>query len=95
MERNRKDVFLRQSIFECFALRGVAPVRLAKHPSGQVVGRGEGTELRNALTGLDSEDTSIVVSGSLARDEFAKGSDIDWSLPMDGSADPKHHDFPR
>jgi predicted nucleotidyltransferase len=53
------------------------------------------TELRNALTGLDSEDTSIVVSGSLARDEFTKGSDIDWSLLVDGSADPKHHDLRR
>ncbi|HEX3683704.1 MAG TPA: nucleotidyltransferase domain-containing protein [Bryobacteraceae bacterium] len=34
-------------------------------------------EVRQALTGLDSEDTSIVVSGSLARDEFTSGSDID------------------
>jgi len=52
-------------------------------------------ELRTALAGLDSEDTSIVVSGSLARDEFTKGSDIDWSLLVDGSADPKHHDLRR
>jgi len=45
-------------------------------------------ELRSALAGFDSEDTSIVVFGSLARDEFTAGSDIDWTLLIDGSADP-------
>ena len=50
-------------------------------------------ELRSALAGLDSEDTSIVVSGSLARDEFTEGSDIDWTLLIDGSADPGHYDL--
>jgi predicted nucleotidyltransferase len=50
-------------------------------------------ELQEALVGLDSEDTSIVVSGSLARDEFTEGSDIDWTLLIDGLADPKHHDL--
>ncbi len=42
---------------------------------------------------LDSEDTSIVVMGSLARGEFTAGSDIDWYLLIDGSADPRHHDL--
>jgi len=49
--------------------------------------------LREALAGLDSEDTSVVVSGSLARGEFTSGSDIDWTLLIDGSADPRHHDL--
>jgi predicted nucleotidyltransferase len=49
--------------------------------------------LRDALVGLDSEDTSVVVSGSLARGEFTSGSDIDWTLLIDGSADPRHHDL--
>jgi predicted nucleotidyltransferase len=47
-------------------------------------------ELRSELAGFDSEDTSVVVFGSLARDEFTDGSDIDWTLLIDGSADPKH-----
>jgi len=47
-------------------------------------------ELRSELVGYDSEDTSVVVFGSLARDEFTDGSDIDWTLLIDGSADPKH-----
>ena len=50
-------------------------------------------ELRSALAGLDSEDTSIVVSGSLARDEFTEGSDIDWTLLIDGLADPGRYDL--
>ena len=50
------------------------------------------SELRALLEGLDSEDTSVVVSGSLARDEFTVGSDIDWTLLIDGSADPVHYD---
>jgi predicted nucleotidyltransferase len=48
---------------------------------------------REALAGLDSEDTRVVVSGSLARGEFTSGSDIDWTLVIDGSADPRHHDL--
>jgi predicted nucleotidyltransferase len=50
-------------------------------------------EISEGTAGLDSEDTSIVVSGSLARDEFTAGSDIDWTLLIDGSADPKHYDL--
>jgi len=52
-------------------------------------------KLRTTLAGLDSEDSSIVVSGSLARDEFTPGSDIDWTLLIDGSADPHHLDVCR
>ena len=49
-------------------------------------------ELRTALARFDSEDTSIVVSGSLAREEFTEGSDIDWTLLIDGFADHRHFD---
>lgn len=49
--------------------------------------------LRRALREFDSEDTSIVVSGSLARDEFTEGSDIDWTLLIDGQANSAHHDL--
>ena len=49
-------------------------------------------QLRKALDSLDSDDTSIIVFGSLARDEFTSGSDIDWTLLVDGMADPQHFD---
>jgi predicted nucleotidyltransferase len=48
-------------------------------------------ELRDALRRFDSDETCIVVAGSLARGEFTAGSDIDWSLLIDGMADPKHY----
>src|SRR5271168_1698264 len=51
-------------------------------------------QYRNALgksfSGLDTGDTSIVVFGSLARDEATPGSDTDWTLLIDGIADPQH-----
>jgi predicted nucleotidyltransferase len=35
-------------------------------------------------------DCSFVTHGSLARDEYTAGSDIDWTLLVDGAADPQH-----
>lgn len=37
-----------------------------------------------------SSDASVVVFGSLARDEFTAGSDLDWTLLVDGQADSQH-----
>lgn len=45
--------------------------------------------------GLTSDETSVVVFGSLARDEFTEGSDVDWTVLIDGVADPKHLDIAR
>ncbi len=39
---------------------------------------------------LLSDDLSIVVFGSLARGEWTTGSDVDWTLLIDGQADPQH-----
>jgi len=47
------------------------------------------------LSGLNSDDTSIVAFGSLARDEFTEGSDVDWTVLIDGVANPKHLDLAR
>jgi predicted nucleotidyltransferase len=48
-------------------------------------------ELKELLSDLDSEDTSIVVLGSLGRGEFTEASDIDWYVLVDGIADTNHH----
>ncbi|HEY6328108.1 MAG TPA: nucleotidyltransferase domain-containing protein [Blastocatellia bacterium] len=48
------------------------------------------TNLESEFQNFESKDTSIVVFGSLARDEFTSGSDIDWTLLLDGQADPRH-----
>jgi predicted nucleotidyltransferase len=37
-----------------------------------------------------SENTAMVVFGSFARGELTSGSDIDWSLLIDGPSDPEH-----
>jgi predicted nucleotidyltransferase len=39
---------------------------------------------------LLTEDTSVVVFGSLARDEYTSGSDADWTLLIDGEANSDH-----
>lgn len=43
-----------------------------------------------ALQKFSSENTSIVVFGSFARRELTLGSDVDWSVLIDGPSDPAH-----
>ncbi len=38
----------------------------------------------------DSEERSVVAFGSVGRDEWTSGSDLDWTLLIDGMADPAH-----
>lgn len=52
----------------------------------------ERRRLQSELANLDGADSSIVVFGSLGRDEFTPGSDVDWTLLVDGIADPAHFD---
>jgi predicted nucleotidyltransferase len=47
-------------------------------------------KLEKTLMGLSSTDASIVVFGSLARREWTSKSDVDWTLLVDGQADPQH-----
>lgn len=46
--------------------------------------------LQNGLFPIIRADTTFVVFGSLARLEFTDQSDIDWTLLVDGAADPDH-----
>jgi predicted nucleotidyltransferase len=47
-------------------------------------------ELTGNSQSLTNEDASLVVFGSLAREEWTTGSDVDWTLLIDGQADPEH-----
>lgn len=49
------------------------------------------SELQKLLHDQDPSDTSIVVFGSLARGEYTAGSDLDWTLLIDGQADEAHY----
>lgn len=46
--------------------------------------------LSSELGKYTSEDTSLVVFGSLARGEWTSGSDLDWTYLIDGEANPDH-----
>lgn len=47
-------------------------------------------KIERTLSGLTSTDVSMVVFGSLARKEWTNKSDVDWTLLIDGQADPQH-----
>jgi predicted nucleotidyltransferase len=47
-------------------------------------------QLRTLLRDEIPSDTSVVVFGSLARGEYTAGSDLDWTLLIDGQADEGH-----
>jgi len=44
-------------------------------------------ELDQLVSGKASADSSVVVTGSLGRKEYTKGSDLDWILLVDGAGD--------
>jgi UTP:GlnB (protein PII) uridylyltransferase len=48
------------------------------------------TLLTEQLGKYASEDTSLVVFGSLARGEWTGGSDLDWTYLIDGQANSDH-----
>jgi len=46
--------------------------------------------LSNEIPAYASDDTSLVVFGSLARGEWTSGSDLDWTYLIDGQANSDH-----
>jgi len=46
--------------------------------------------LSKEIAAYASEDTSLVVFGSLARGEWTAGSDLDWTYLIDGQANSDH-----
>src|SRR5215470_2996050 len=52
-------------------------------------------ELAAAFASQGSPDTSLVVFGSVAREEVTSGSDLDWILLVDGQSVPEHKDQER
>lgn len=60
-------------------------IRRARRAADEVAER-----LRSELVAVPSSDMSFVVFGSLARREWTSGSDLDWTLLIDGQVDPDH-----
>lgn len=51
--------------------------------------------LRERLAEFSSDDYDAVAFGSLARREWTSGSDVDWTLLIDGQASPDHREIAR
>jgi len=47
-------------------------------------------QIESKVGRLTTPDTSLVLYGSLARREFTEDSDADWTVLVDGQADPEH-----
>ena len=52
-------------------------------------------DLAENFATYDSPDTSLVVFGSVAREEVTSGSDLDWILLIDGQSVPEHKEQER
>lgn len=57
--------------------------------------QGRWKTLEEAFQGQVAGDTSVVLFGSIAREEMTSGSDADWILLVDGQAYPEHEDQKR
>jgi predicted nucleotidyltransferase len=56
---------------------------------------GHRKSLSEAFSGQVASDTSVVLFGSIAREEMTRGSDADWILLVDGQAFPEHEEQKR
>src|SRR5260370_39243086 len=65
-------------------------LRVARKSSEQEYG-----EITTALQTFATADASIVIVGSLARKEFTPGSDVDWTLVLDGMSRPQDEQLAR
>jgi UTP:GlnB (protein PII) uridylyltransferase len=61
-------------------LRATLEVELLNIDAARASAQAFRDRLESGLFGMTSEDTSVVVFGSLARDEFTGGSDVDWTV---------------
>ncbi|MGA2510475.1 MAG: nucleotidyltransferase domain-containing protein [Candidatus Acidiferrales bacterium] len=64
-------------------------IKRSKEASEEIKRRLSGLLLGNDKR-LLSEDANFVVFGSLARQEWTGGSDLDWTYLIDGESDPEH-----
>ena len=58
--------------------------------NAQIQAQNQLKQLHQATRDLSQPDTSLVVLGSLAREEITSQSDLDWLLLLDGQVSPEH-----
>lgn len=74
--------------------RDWAAIKAARESANQVLDLLSET-LSDKFGGVSSDDLDLVAFGSLARREWTSGSDIDWTLLVDGQASPDHRQVAR
>jgi hypothetical protein len=72
------------------ALAARLGVRWPNLTAASVCANRELDSLSRILRDQVSRDTNVVFHGSLARKEFTAGSDLDWTLLVDGECNPQH-----
>ncbi|MQU79463.1 nucleotidyltransferase domain-containing protein [Sinorhizobium medicae] len=77
-------------------LRGSDSTRWSNIAGAKVLSDQKRTELNN-LAGdlLTTDEGTLIIFGSLARDEYTAGSDLDWTVLIDGRADSRHFEVVR
>lgn len=65
-------------------------IRAARERTAEQIER-----VRDELLKFETQETSVVVTGSVGRGESTRGSDFDWMLLIDGPSDPGHVELAR
>ncbi len=74
-------------------LEGHLKVRFPKIRSSFSLSEEKMRQLREIVGTSLPDEASFVVFGSLARKEYTSGSDLDWSLVIDGRVDSSHREL--
>lgn len=72
-------------------LRGETSERWKNISQAQMLSQQKRKELSDLIGDIvTTDETGLVIFGSLARDEYTAGSDLDWTLLVDSRADSRH-----
>jgi predicted nucleotidyltransferase len=95
MERLTQQLFMIEPVSNVTLLLQRLGLNLPVMDGARLKAQDYRQKLDEGLAELASADVSVVLFGSLARDEFTEGSDIDWTALIDGEADPQHLELAR
>jgi predicted nucleotidyltransferase len=71
------------------------PAIVAAKQTAEEVRQRIAASLKTEMGRFSSDDIDVVVFGSLARGEWTSGSDVDWTLLIDGQVNPDHRTLAR
>ncbi|HEX7378192.1 MAG TPA: nucleotidyltransferase domain-containing protein [Pirellulales bacterium] len=71
------------------------PALVAAREAADAVRAVLSSSLADAFGGYATQDVDVIAFGSLARQEWTSGSDVDWTMLVDGQATPDHRQMAR